>query len=249
MARTAVVTGATAGFGRAIAQQLAQAGYRLILTGRRENRLKELCTSLRAYTEVLPLCFDVRNREQCTLALSNLPEPFHQPAVLVNNAGLAVGREPLQDGQWEDWDRMIETNVTGLLNVTRLLSDRIIAQRGHIVNIGSIAGTQVYPGGNVYCASKHAVHALSQAMRIDMLRHGVRVTEVRPGLAETEFSLVRFKGDEDTAAAVYRGLNALRPEDVANVVLYALSVPEHVCLNDIEITPTAQANSHEVIRS
>ncbi|MEO1588896.1 MAG: SDR family NAD(P)-dependent oxidoreductase, partial [Bacteroidota bacterium] len=198
MPQTILITGATAGIGEAIARLFAQHGYRLILTGRRQERLNSLKAALDA--EVHTMCFDVRDQAAVTTAIDALPEAWQEIDILVNNAGLAVGKGPLQEGLIDDWERMIDTNVKGLLYVTRALSPRMIAQRsGHIINIASIAGKEVYPGGNVYCASKHAADALSKAMRIDMLPYGIKVTNVAPGLVETEFSIVRFKGDQGMA--------------------------------------------------
>jgi 3-hydroxy acid dehydrogenase / malonic semialdehyde reductase len=249
--KTAIVTGATSGIGESTALILAENGYNLIITGRRIERLSELKQKIESETKqmVLALCFDVRNLCEVENALSNLPEEWSNVDVLVNNAGLAVGLSSIQEGDVDDWERMLDTNVKGLLYVTRIISRKMIEQSyGHIVNIGSIAGTQAYENGNVYCASKHAVHALSQSMRIDMLKHGIKVTEVRPGLAETEFSIVRFKGDNDSAKKPYMGMVPLSGKDVAEVVLFAVTRPKHVNINDIEITPTAQASSNYVFR-
>jgi hypothetical protein len=249
--KTAIVTGATSGIGESTALLLAENGFNVIITGRRQDRLNELKQRIESESKqmALALCFDVRIMCEVDNALSSLPEEWSEIDVLVNNAGLAVGLSPIQDGNIDDWERMIDTNVKGLLYVTRNISRRMIEQgHGHIVNIGSIAGTQAYENGNVYCASKHAVHALSQSMRIDMLKHGIKVTEVRPGLAETEFSIVRFKGDSESAKKPYLGLVPLSGKDVAEVVLFAITRPTHVNINDIELTPTAQASSNYVFR-
>lgn len=249
--KTAIVTGATSGIGWATANKLAENGYRLIITGRREEKLNLLRAEIESkYSkEVLPLQFDIRDKDQVYNAMQNLPKDWSTIDVLVNNAGLAAGLSHIQEGSIDDWEQMIDTNVKGLLYITRIVSNIMIKQGfGHIVNIGSIAGTQVYENGNVYCASKHAVHALSQAMRIDLIKHGVKVTEVRPGLAETEFSLVRFKWDKESAKKPYIGLVPLSGDDIADAILFAVTRPPHVCINDLEITPTAQANSFYVFR-
>lgn len=251
MKKIALITGVTAGIGRATAFKAAEAGYDLILTGRRKERLDEVAKELReAGTEVLPLCFDVRNPEEVKAAVESLTPEWQQIDVLVNNAGLAVGMTPIQEGVLDDWERMIDTNIKGLLYVTRAVAPLMIARKsGHIVNIASIAGKEVYPNGNVYCATKHAVDALSKAMRTDMVRENIRVTNIAPGMTETEFSIVRFKGNEDAARKVYEGLTPLSDEDIADVIVFAITRPPHVCLNDILIMPTAQANSRDVYKS
>lgn len=249
--KTAIVTGATSGIGLATALKLAENGYRLILTGRREEKLTQLKHEIESNfkQEVLTLKFDVRVKSEVENAIQNLPSNWKIIDVLVNNAGLAAGLSHIQNGSIDDWEQMIDTNVKGLLYITRIVSNIMISQGfGHIVNIGSTAGTQVYEYGNVYCASKHAVHALSQGMRIDLLKHGIKVTEIRPGMAETEFSLVRFKGDSELAKKPYIGLVPLSGDDVADAILFAITRPAHVCINDLEITPTAQANSFYVFR-
>ncbi|MDX9770265.1 MAG: SDR family NAD(P)-dependent oxidoreductase [Tenuifilaceae bacterium] len=247
--KTALITGATAGIGRAAAILLANNGYRLIITGRRNDRLEEVKSEIGASHEVHCLSFDIRSREEVEAAINGLPQQWQNIDVLVNNAGLAAGLNPIQEGAIEDWEQMLDTNVKGLLYITRIVANKMIEQGyGHIVNIGSIAGVQAYENGNVYCASKHAVHALSQGMRIDMLKHGIKVTEIRPGLAETEFSLVRFKGDADSAKKPYIGLVPLSGHDIAEAILFAITRPPHVNVNDLEITPTAQASSYYVFR-
>lgn len=247
MKKTILITGATAGIGEATAEVFSKQGHRLILTGRRSERLEVL--QKRLDTEVLTLTFDVRQQEEVEAGLGQLPEGWREIDILVNNAGLAVGRGPLQEGLIDDWERMLDTNVKGLLYVTRTLAPGMVARKkGHIINVASIAGKEVYPGGNVYCASKHAVDALSKAMRIDMLPHGIKVTNVAPGLVETEFSMVRFKGDKDQADNVYRGMVPLRGKDVADVIAYVAGTPPHVTINDIVVMPTAQASSHHVHR-
>ncbi|MEO0470861.1 MAG: SDR family NAD(P)-dependent oxidoreductase [Bacteroidota bacterium] len=245
--RTILITGATAGIGEACAEVFAQHGDRLILTGRRQERLEALASRLTV--DCLPLAFDVRDQKVVADVLSNLPAEWQQIDVLVNNAGLAVNTTPLHEGIIDDWERMIDTNVKGLLYVTRAISPAMVARKkGHIINIASIAGKQVYPGGNVYCASKHAVDALSQAMRIDMLQHGIKVSNVAPGLVETEFSVVRYKGDQDAADKVYRGMAPLSGKDIADVVFYVAGTPPHVTINDILVMPTAQASAFAVHR-
>lgn len=245
MEKTVLITGATAGFGEAMARLFALRGYRLILTGRRPERLDALQAELSPKTEVLTLCFDVRHRDEVQAAVDSLPEKWQSVDVLINNAGLALGKATLPHGDPDDWDTMIDTNVKGLLYMTRAALPLLRkAKQGHIVNVGSIAGTEVYPGGNVYCASKHAVNALSKALRQELLPEGIRVSQIRPGLADTEFSLVRYKGDAAKAAEVYRGFEALTATDIADAAYYVASVPSHVCINDLEITPTAQANAY-----
>lgn len=237
----ALITGATSGIGQATARELSKAGYKLILTGRRADRLNVLAEELGATA----LCFDIRDREQTFAAL----ETVERVDVLVNNAGLAAGLEHINDGDTEDWEAMIDTNIKGVLYATRCLSRKMIeAGSGHIINIGSIAGVQVYENGAVYCASKHALHALSQGMRIDFLAHGIRVTEIRPGMVETEFSQVRFHGDMDRAQAVYKGVEPLSAEDIARTILWVVQQPKHVNINEISIMPTQQASAYYTVR-
>ena len=248
MSKVVLVTGATSGIGEATARAFAEKGYRLVITGRRGERLEALKAELEAQfgAEVLALVFDVRSEEECNNAIANLPEEFSQIDILVNNAGLASGLEHLNKGSSEDWNAMIDTNVKGLLYITRAVSNRMIerGKGGHIVNLGSTAGTQVYENGNVYCATKHAVHAISHGMRIDLLRHRIRVTEIRPGMVETEFSVVRFHGDKQRADGVYKGLQPLVGKDVAEAIVWATSQPSHVNISEIVLTPTAQADSY-----
>ncbi len=249
--KLALVTGATSGIGRATAIMLAENNYNLILTGRRNEQLDALKREIEVKykRDVLTLNFDIRSKEAVDKAIEGLSERWRKIDILVNNAGLAVGLNHIQEGDVDDWERMIDTNIKGLLYITRSVAPIMIARgKGHIVNIGSIAGTQVYENGNVYCASKHAVHALSQGMREDMLKHNIKVTEIRPGMVETEFSLVRFKGDVEKAQNPYVGLVPLFGEDIADAILYAISRPDHVCINDMEITPVAQANAFYVFR-
>jgi NADP-dependent 3-hydroxy acid dehydrogenase YdfG len=246
MNKTILVTGATSGFGKAIASRFAKEGNDLIITGRREELLEELSAELRDKykIEVLSLCFDVRMKEEVELAISSLPEEWKAIDVLVNNAGLAVGLNPIQEGVIDDWEQMIDTNVKGLLYMTRFVSPLMVERKkGHIINIGSIAGREVYPMGNVYCGSKFAVDAITKGTRIDLVSHNIKVTQVAPGAADTEFSMVRFKGDQKRADSVYKGYKPLNAEDVAEVVWYVTTLPDHVNINDMVIMPTAQASS------
>jgi hypothetical protein len=250
MKKTILVTGATAGFGKATAIRFAKEGYNVIITGRRKERLDDLEKDLRDLgAEVLSLNFDVRKRYEVEDTIADMPEKWRDIDILVNNAGLAVGLEHIDIGNIDDWDRMIDTNVKGLLYVTRAVAPLMTARKkGHIFNISSIAGKEVYENGSVYCASKHAVDALSRAMRIDLLKHNIKVTNIAPGMAETEFSLVRFKGDKERAANVYKGIDALKGDDIAEVIYYCATLPEHVCINDLVITPTAQAGVNHNVR-
>ena len=246
MNKIALITGATSGIGRAVADIFAENKYNLIVTGRRSERLQELKAALEQQhgISVLALCFDVRDNDEVVRNIESLPVEWRNIDVLVNNAGLAVGLNHIQDGVLDDWERMIDTNIKGLLYVTRAVSPLMIARNsGHIVNICSIAGKEVYENGNVYCATKHAVDALSKAMRIDMLGHNIKVTNVCPGAVETEFSIVRFKGDTQRAAGTYKGIEPLTGRDIAECIYFAVSLPEHVCINDMMIMPTAQADS------
>lgn len=247
--KTVLITGATSGIGEAIARLLARNSFRLVLCGRRQERLDRLRTELGALTSVHILPFDIRNRSAAESALESLPHTWRNIDVLVNNAGNAHGLAPIHEGDPDDWDAMMDINVKGLLYVSRLVSAGMVSRkRGHIINIGSIAGKEVYPAGNVYCASKFAVDALTKAMRIDLNPHGIKVTGIHPGLVETEFSLVRFKGDAKRAEEVYEGLQPLTGSDIADIVLYTLSVPDHVMLADIVVFPSAQASSTVVRR-
>ncbi|MHB8207013.1 SDR family NAD(P)-dependent oxidoreductase [Mucilaginibacter sp.] len=251
MAKIALITGATAGIGEATAELFAREGYNLILTGRRTDRLDKLAGHLnkKYNVEVAVSSFDVRNREEVVENLEGLPAKWKKVNVLVNNAGLSQGLDPIDKGDMDDWDRMIDTNVKGLLYVTKLVSNWMITNgHGHIVNLGSIAGKEVYANGNVYCASKHAVDALNKAMRIDLLPHGIKVTAVHPGAVETEFSVVRFKGDETRAKKVYEGFDALSADDIAETIWFAVSRPAHVNINELVVMPTAQANSGTIFR-
>ena len=246
MNKIALITGATSGIGRAVADIFAENKYNLIVTGRRSERLQELKAALERQhgIGVLALCFDVRDNDEVVRNIASLPVEWRNIDVLVNNAGLAVGLNHIQDGVLDDWERMIDTNIKGLLYVTRAVSPLMVARNsGHIVNICSVAGKEVYENGNVYCATKHAVDALSKAMRIDMLGHNIKVTNICPGAVETEFSIVRFKGDTQRAAGTYRGIEPLTGRDIAECIYFAVSLPQHVCINDMMIMPTDQADS------
>ncbi len=242
-----LITGATSGFGKAIAQKFASQKYDCIITGRRADRLQDLYNELtETYSvKVLPLVFDVQDKEAVFSTIGKLPDEWKDIDVLVNNAGLALGREPFDKASPDDWETMINTNVKGLLYVSKAVLPFLIKkQQGHIINIGSTAAKEVYQNGNVYCATKSAVEAISKAQRIDLLPHKIKVTAVHPGAAETEFSNIRFKGDEKKAGAVYEGYKPLQAEDVADVVYYCASLPPHVCINDVVVTCLAQANSY-----
>jgi len=251
MTKTILITGATSGFGKAIATRFAQNGYTVCITGRREERLQELKNELEtAYNvKVIILAFDIRNRKQVEQAITNFKTQISRIDILVNNAGLAAGLATIDEGNVDDWETMIDTNVKGLLYITRQIAPMMRDQAsGHIINIGSTAGKQVYKNGNVYCATKFAVEALNQAMRIDLLPYGIKVTAINPGMAETEFSLVRFKGDEDRAKNVYSDLNPLKAEDIADIAWYCATLPPHVCINDLTVTCLTQANSSNSIK-
>jgi len=242
---TILITGATSGFGKAIALKFASEGHRCIITGRREDKLRQVADAImQKGAEVLPLFFDVQNRKSVENAIGGLEEQWQDIDVLVNNAGLALGKDSFENANIDDWDTMIDTNVKGLLYMSKAVLPYFIKyKKGHIINIGSTAGKEVYKEGNVYCASKFAVNAISEAQRIDLLPHGIKVTCINPGAADTEFSSVRFKGDEQKAAAVYEGYQPLKAEDIADVIYYCSTLPKHVCINDLVITSLAQANS------
>lgn len=251
MARTVLITGATSGFGKAIAQKFAENGCNICITGRREERLSDIKAELEESfgVEVITLCFDVRDRDSVKKAIEELSSMVNQVDILVNNAGLAAGLSTIDNGDIDDWDVMIDTNVKGLLYVTRMSMPLLKASKAaHIINIGSTAGKLVYKNGNVYCATKYAVDALNQAMRIDLLPYKIKVTAINPGMAETEFSLVRFKGDEEKATQVYDDLQPLLATDVADVAYYCATLPSHVCINDITMTCTNQANGIYTIK-
>jgi len=240
---TVFITGATSGIGKATAEILAKNQYRLILCGRRQERLMKLQSELGKITEVTTLQFDVRNKEEVFAAVESLPESFQQIDVLINNAGNAHGLSSIQDGDIDDWDAMLDINVKGLLYVSKTIMPIMIKRNsGFIVNIGSIAGKEVYPNGNVYCASKFAVNALNKSMRIDLNKHNIRVSGIHPGAVETEFSEVRFKGDSERAKNVYTGYKALQAEDIADIIHFVISRPYHVNIEDLVVYPTAQAS-------
>jgi len=251
MKKIALITGATSGIGKATAILFAQNNYQLILTGRRNDRLVALKNELSAsyQTAILTLNFDVQDNEAVQNALASLPAAWKKIDVLVNNAGLSLGLDPIQSANLADWEQMIDTNVKGLLYVSKIVSNWMIENKtGHIINIGSIAGKETYANGNVYCATKHAVDSLNKAMRLDLLTSGIRVTAIHPGAVETEFSVVRFKGDQARADKVYEGFKPLRPSDIADAIYYASQTPAHVNINEIIIMPTAQANAGTIFR-
>ncbi|MBS3739700.1 MAG: SDR family NAD(P)-dependent oxidoreductase [Psychroflexus sp.] len=243
--KTVLITGSTSGIGLATAQKLAHEGdFKLIVCGRRKERLTKLTNQLKSNVKITSLNFDVRDKKAVMKSLESLPNEFKAIDVLINNAGNAHGLDYIQDGSLEDWDAMIDINVKGLLYVSKpIIKSMLKKQSGHIINIGSTAGKEVYPKGNVYCASKHAVDALNQAMRIDLNKHGIRVGAINPGLVETEFSEVRFKGDRQRASSVYEGYQALKPEDIADIVYFCITRPYHVNIADLVVFPSAQASS------
>lgn len=244
MKKTALITGATAGIGEATAMLLAKNNFNIIITGRREQLLEALKKKIKSETdaEVLTLCFDIRKLSEVKKSISSLDTKWKQIDVLVNNAGLSVGLNHIDKGETDDWERMIDTNIKGLLYITREVSPLMVNRKtGHIINISSIAGKEVYDCGNVYCATKHAVDSLSKSMRIDLLHDNIKVTNIAPGMVETEFSIVRFKGDKARADKVYEGLTPLFAQDIAEAILFAATRPPHVCINDMLIMPTAQA--------
>ena len=251
MDKTILITGATSGFGKAIAQRFAKEGYTICITGRREERLAELKAELEKQNgvKVIALTFDVRSRAEVEDAMGKLKTELPYIDILVNNAGLASGMAPIDEGDIDDWEAMIDTNLKGLLYMTRQIAPMMRQRaKGHIINIGSTAGKMVYRNGNVYCATKYAVDALNQAMRIDLLPYGIKVTAINPGMAETEFSLVRFHGDEDRAKNMYTGINALQATDIADIAWYCASLPPHVCINDLMVTCLTQATSVYAIK-
>ena len=245
MSKIILVTGASSGFGKAIATKFAAGGWNVILTGRRKEKLDALAKALEANYGIKTLClnFDVQDKKAVFDNLQNLPTQWQAINILVNNAGLALGRDSFENANLEDWETMIDTNVKGLLYASKAVLPMLIKEKGHIINIGSTAGKEVYKDGNVYCASKHAVDAISKAQRIDLLPYQIKVTAIHPGAADTEFSVVRFKGDAEKAKAVYNGYTPLMAEDIADTVWYVANTPAHVCINDLVITCTAQANS------
>jgi 3-hydroxy acid dehydrogenase/malonic semialdehyde reductase len=246
MPKTILITGATAGFGKAIAEKFAAAKWNIIITGRRNEKLQAISNALKSEHDVnvLSLNFDVQNRADVFNAIENLPEEWKHIDILVNNAGLALGRDSFENANIDDWDTMLQTNVNGLLYVTKAVLPYMVANKqGHIINMGSVAAKQIYQFGNAYCGSKAAVDALSHSMRIDLLQHNIKVTAIHPGAAETEFALVRFKGDTTKAAQTYKGFKPLSANDVADAIFYCANLPAHVCINDLTITCTAQADA------
>jgi NADP-dependent 3-hydroxy acid dehydrogenase YdfG len=246
MQHITLITGATAGIGLACAKRFAKEGHDLIVTGRRKERLEKIAAEIKQKNsvQVLSLSFDITIVNEVRDAIESLPQEWKNIEILVNNAGLAVGLNTVQEGVIDDWERMIDTNIKGLLYMSRYITPLMIEQGyGHVINIGSIAGKEVYPNGNVYCATKHAVDALSKTMRIDLVKHGIRVTQIAPGAVETEFSEVRFKGDTERAKSVYKGYVPLHSDDVAEVTFYVSTLPNHININDLVIMPTAQASA------
>ena len=249
--KIALITGATSGIGEACARRFVMGGYDLIITGRNAKRLDEIKSEMEAEgSTVLALCFDVRDREQTRKAVESLGEEWKNIDVLINNAGLARGLEPEYEGSFTDWDEMIDTNIKGLLNMTRLIVPGMVERNhGHVINIGSVAGDAAYAGGGVYCATKAAVKALSDGLRIDVAHTKVRVTDLKPGLVETNFSNIRFHGDNERAGNVYKGIEPLRGDDIADVAFYAASAPEHVQIAEVLVLATHQANGTVIHRN
>ena len=245
MSKIILITGARSGFGKAIAEKFAAGGWNLIITARRKEKLEAVAKAIETKygVKTLSLVFDVQNKEAVFQQLGNLPAAWQAIDILVNNAGLALGRDSFENANIEDWETMIDTNVKGLLYCSKAVLPHLIKQQGHIINIGSTAGKEVYKDGNVYCASKHAVDAITKAQRIDLLQYKIKVTSIHPGAVETDFSLVRFKGDAAKAKAVYNGYEPLKAEDIADTAWYVANVPKHVCINDVVMTCVAQANS------
>jgi 3-hydroxy acid dehydrogenase/malonic semialdehyde reductase len=244
--RTVFITGATSGIGKACAEKFAASGDNIIITGRRADRLSEVKNALQKdfNVKVLELVFDVQNREAVFTAINNLPEEWKAIDILLNNAGLAAGRDYFDEADIDDWETMMQTNVSGLLYVSKAIVPFMIKRKsGHIINLGSVAGKEMYEKGNVYCASKAAVDAISRAMRIDLLQHRIKVTAIHPGAVETEFALVRFKGDKTKAAETYKGFVPLTAADIAEIIYYTASLPPNVCINDLVVTPLSQANA------
>jgi 3-hydroxy acid dehydrogenase/malonic semialdehyde reductase len=246
MDKIILITGATSGFGKAMAEKFAAGGWNCIITGRRADRLEALAKELQTNYNVktLSLVFDVKNRDAVFTAIENIPAEWQNIDVLVNNAGLALGRDSFENANLDDWDTMLDTNVKGMMYTTKAVLPYMTARKkGHIINIGSVAGKEVYKDGNGYCASKYAVDALSKSMRIDLLPHRIKVTAIHPGAAETEFAIVRFKGDATKAKQVYDGYTPLHANDIADIAFYCAGLPEHVCINDLVVTCTAQADA------
>ena len=248
--KTILITGATSGIGLAAAKKLANEKNQLILCGRRQHKLDEISEELSKSAKILSLCFDVSDKDEVNRLLEDLPKEFNTVDVLINNAGNAHGLDTIQDGSLDDWDNMFDSNVKGLLYVSRVLMPKMIEkQNGHIINIGSLAGREVYEKGNIYCATKHAVNAISKAMRIDLNETGIKVSEINPGLVETDFSNVRFKGDIDRAEKVYQGYKALEAKDIADIIEFVINRPSHVNIADILVLPQAQATSSIINKS
>jgi NADP-dependent 3-hydroxy acid dehydrogenase YdfG len=251
MKKTALITGATSGIGQATAKLLAKNDFDVIITGRRNKRLEQLEEEIikSQSTNVYTLNFDVRNKTEVEDAINSLPDEWKNISVLINNAGLASGLDPVQDGNYDDWEKMIDTNVKGLLYVSRVVSKIMVENKsGHIVNISSIAGREAYPNGGVYCGTKHAVEAITKSMRLDLLPHNIKVSRISPGMVETEFSLVRFHGDAEKANEVYNGFTPLYAEDVAETILFMVTRPDHVNIDDVLIMPTAQGSARDVFK-
>ena len=247
--KTVLITGATSGIGKSTAYILAEHNFRLILCGRRKERLSAMESELKPKTEIFTLSFDVSKRESVSESLNNLPPEWQDIDILINNAGNAHGLAPIQEGNIDDWDAMMDINVKGLLYVSRSVIPGMVKRKsGHIINIGSIAGKEAYPSGNVYCASKFAVDALTKSMRIDLNEHHIKVSAINPGLVDTEFSLVRFKGDEQRAKDVYQGMQPLTPEDIADIILFMITRPTHVVIADLLVLPLAQASAARILR-
>jgi 3-hydroxy acid dehydrogenase/malonic semialdehyde reductase len=247
MEKIVLITGATSGIGQACAEKFSEQGYTVIITGRRKERLDEVKSLLEStyHNVVLPLCFDIQDKESTFAAINKLPADWKKIDILINNAGLALGRDSFENADITDWETMLDTNVKGLLYISKaILPHMIEAKKGHIINIGSVAGKEVYENGNVYCASKFAVDAINKAMRIDLLKHHIKVTAIHPGAVETEFSLVRYKGEKAKAAASYTGFTPLTAKDIADTIFHCASLPAHVCINDLVITCTQQAGSY-----
>lgn len=248
--KTALITGATSGIGKATAELLAQKGLRIILCGRRKDILQEIESKLSKITEVHSLVFDVRNFKEVENAIQSLSENWKNIDILVNNAGNAHGLEPISEGNIEDWDAMMDGNVKGILYISKLIIPQMKAQKsGHIVNISSVAARQTYANGVVYCASKKAVDVISEGMRLELTEFGIKVTNIQPGLVETDFSKVRFKGDEERAKTVYTGYQALKPEDIADTIFYCINAPVHVSISDLTIYPSAQSEPRTVYKN
>ena len=242
--KTILITGATSGIGLATAKKLANEKNQLIVCGRRQHKLDEISNEISKITNVLPLRFDVSDKEQVNKVLENVPKEFSYIDILINNAGNAHGLDTIQEGSLDDWDNMFDSNVKGLLYVSRVIMPKMIENKnGHIINIGSLAGREVYEKGNIYCATKHAVNAISKAMRIDLNKTGIKVSEINPGLVETDFSNVRFKGDNNRAEKVYLGYKALQADDIADIIEFVINRPSHVNIADILVLPKSQATS------